>query len=689
MAIPLFQRPPLPAPSHRCPRVIQSAFPGNRLPGALRPPRLPGDRGGQLRTLGPATQLPPTLLAFPPTLFGRRLPEVVRRRMEAALGADFSDVRAHVGREVQTLGALAFTQGSDLYFAPGQYNPSSPAGLRLLGHELTHVVQQRAGRVRNPFGSGLAVVQDPAMEAEAERLGIRAASHVQHIQTIPSPAPPQAPRQESRALQPKWKNNAGNEYLALWSFLKENFPEQADNLMIAVEDNEQLFETAQEALLFLELWEEPQEKKKNNPGIIAPNKKTKKEPKVILIGYRDLYNEELQAIWEFLPAEDLNKWTYVNKNIRGIVGELVKKKWKGEGRLQGVHDWRLLMGALRAIERYPTEPEQISEGTSTPSTEKSQNENSLANYLVKAKVGPENRSESLYGEVLRSLIWRDYSSELRLKKTEARLTPEKLTKLIDDAYLMTKWLREEKNALKLMPISRRINKQNDETMQAVARHWAEACEKIVIPEKPHELDEIAEMIYRSTGGKEKGQNWTVAKDKPKGKSGRYGIYSNIYREDLKTHVQEIVWQYLQDVLEVTDITYMKVKNWGLEEGIGRNIFFHSEMHRTLNLEPWELGYGGNHFLACIQCMAAYYAMGISKGFRGSHGCKISSIIPPKIRFNPVYLRRYLGETAWKYVMDLPVERLGEFLDALERETEKENGPINKILDEAKIKKSYS
>jgi len=36
-------------------------------------------------------------------------------------------------------------------------------------------VQQRQGRVRNALGSGLAVIQDRALEAEADRLGRRAA----------------------------------------------------------------------------------------------------------------------------------------------------------------------------------------------------------------------------------------------------------------------------------------------------------------------------------------------------------------------------------------------------------------------------------------------------------------------------------------------------------------------------------
>jgi hypothetical protein len=108
---------------------------------------------------------------------GRALPEAVRGKMEAALGADFSAVRVHVGPQAARIGAIAFTVGSDIYFAPGRYQPETIQGQQLLGHELAHVVQQRAGRVRNPLGSGFAVVQDRALEAEADRLGQRAASH--------------------------------------------------------------------------------------------------------------------------------------------------------------------------------------------------------------------------------------------------------------------------------------------------------------------------------------------------------------------------------------------------------------------------------------------------------------------------------------------------------------------------------
>src|SRR5689334_21101218 len=102
---------------------------------------------------------------------GWALPNEVQTKMESALGADFSDVRIHVGSEVAAIGAIAFTWGSDIHFAPGYYNPHSIQGQQLLGHELAHVLQQRAGRVRNPFGNGTAVVQDQALEADADRWG--------------------------------------------------------------------------------------------------------------------------------------------------------------------------------------------------------------------------------------------------------------------------------------------------------------------------------------------------------------------------------------------------------------------------------------------------------------------------------------------------------------------------------------
>lgn len=131
------------------------------------------------RRKGNAFEVPATF-QFMPSVMGRPLPPAVQRKMEVFFGTDFSDVRIHEGPQAQQIGALAFTMGNDLYFAPGQYMPHLSHGKRLLGHELAHVVQQREGRVHNPFGGGVAVVQDRYLEMEAEQMGIRAATFQWH-----------------------------------------------------------------------------------------------------------------------------------------------------------------------------------------------------------------------------------------------------------------------------------------------------------------------------------------------------------------------------------------------------------------------------------------------------------------------------------------------------------------------------
>ena len=128
----------------------------------------------------PGARVPERMNALPPVMAGSPLPPAVRQKMESFFGTSFADVRVHVGPQAAAIGALAFTRGSHIHFAPGQYDPHLPRGQRILGHELAHVVQQRARRVTNPFGSGTAVVVDSVLEAEAERRG-REATTVQPL----------------------------------------------------------------------------------------------------------------------------------------------------------------------------------------------------------------------------------------------------------------------------------------------------------------------------------------------------------------------------------------------------------------------------------------------------------------------------------------------------------------------------
>lgn len=108
-----------------------------------------------------------------------QMPAEVQAKMESAFGADFSGVRIHANSSAATnAGALAYAQGNDIHFAPGQYDPHSQRGQQVLGHELTHVIQQKAGRVvpTGRVGSGVLVNDDESLEREADEMGARAAA---------------------------------------------------------------------------------------------------------------------------------------------------------------------------------------------------------------------------------------------------------------------------------------------------------------------------------------------------------------------------------------------------------------------------------------------------------------------------------------------------------------------------------
>jgi hypothetical protein len=64
--------------------------------------------------------------------------------------AELSKVRVHyrgADEICRTFGATALTIGSDIYFRDGAFAPHTPAGLRILAHEVAHVVQQHNGPV--------------------------------------------------------------------------------------------------------------------------------------------------------------------------------------------------------------------------------------------------------------------------------------------------------------------------------------------------------------------------------------------------------------------------------------------------------------------------------------------------------------------------------------------------------------
>ncbi|MFC5044864.1 DUF4157 domain-containing protein [Aquimarina hainanensis] len=79
---------------------------------------------------------------------GGKLDKKTQEEMESGFGADFSNVNIHTDSTAiemnKELGAQAFTNGNDIYFNEGKYNPDTTSGKHLLAHELTHTIQQGA-----------------------------------------------------------------------------------------------------------------------------------------------------------------------------------------------------------------------------------------------------------------------------------------------------------------------------------------------------------------------------------------------------------------------------------------------------------------------------------------------------------------------------------------------------------------
>ena len=100
---------------------------------------------------------------------GSPLSPRVREEMGSALGDDLGDVRVHTDAGADDLTrsveARAFTLGTDVYFAEGEFSHGSTDGRRLLAHELSHVTQQRGA----PEGGSLTVSEPgDAMERDAD-----------------------------------------------------------------------------------------------------------------------------------------------------------------------------------------------------------------------------------------------------------------------------------------------------------------------------------------------------------------------------------------------------------------------------------------------------------------------------------------------------------------------------------------
>lgn len=77
---------------------------------------------------------------------GQPVPRQLRAAFEPRLNQPLSGVRLHTDATAeaaaQRIGARAYTVGSHIAFAPGEFSPADRSGQQLIAHELVHVVQQ-------------------------------------------------------------------------------------------------------------------------------------------------------------------------------------------------------------------------------------------------------------------------------------------------------------------------------------------------------------------------------------------------------------------------------------------------------------------------------------------------------------------------------------------------------------------
>ncbi len=103
---------------------------------------------------------------------GQSMDAGVQSFYENRIGADFSSVKIHTGKEAaesaKDINAQAYAYGNHIVFNEGKYQPESGDGKHLLAHELAHVVQQNKMDIQRAPGDTSAPVRQATTAEQRE-----------------------------------------------------------------------------------------------------------------------------------------------------------------------------------------------------------------------------------------------------------------------------------------------------------------------------------------------------------------------------------------------------------------------------------------------------------------------------------------------------------------------------------------
>jgi len=174
------------------------------------------------------------------------LPDKLQTGLEDLSGVSLSDVQVHYNSDKpQQEGALAYTQGSEIYIGPGQG--------KYLPHEGWHAVQQKQGRVSAAFQlkSGLDVNADEHLEKEADIMGKKAESNAEDsILHIEQTNGAKAPGTKGTVIQ----RVTLEEGMSLNSTKKQETAEKAEIIPAAYGETSENVKKIQQVLMSMNYW---------------------------------------------------------------------------------------------------------------------------------------------------------------------------------------------------------------------------------------------------------------------------------------------------------------------------------------------------------------------------------------------------------------------------------------------------